>query len=217
MRFYNDAIGHYNPDSSEWKDLAETIGLLNAQLEQYNEKLKESTEIGQYKSGEIGIWNAMGSSIQSVSSALSAFDEDTKGFIQTLTVLQNIALATAAAMQLMNAAQAISKGISTSSNWIEAIVAIGSLTAAIIGSMSALKGTARFERGGVVGGGSYSGDHNLVRVNSGEVIFTNTQFKELVNFVHNNKGVNGDVKFVIEGSTLVGVINNTNRRNSRCI
>lgn len=58
-----------------------------------------------------------------------------------------------------------------------------------------LKGLARYETGGIVGGRSFSGDQVLARVNSGEGIFTREQMRNLAP--------------VGAGNTTVNVINNT--------
>lgn len=57
-----------------------------------------------------------------------------------------------------------------------------------------------FAEGGIVGGNSYSGDRLWARVNSGEMILNRSQQASLMN--------GGNVKFVIEGSQLKGVLDN---------
>ena len=57
-----------------------------------------------------------------------------------------------------------------------------------------------FADGGIVGGNSYSGDRLWARVNSGEMILNRSQQASLMN--------GGNVKFVIEGSQLKGVLDN---------
>lgn len=77
-----------------------------------------------------------------------------------------------------------------------------------------------FADGGIVGGGSSVGDHNLARVNSGEMILNGTQQKKLFMLL-NSGGVgpaisqSGNVNFRIQGKNLVGTLRNTNSRNSR--
>lgn len=58
-----------------------------------------------------------------------------------------------------------------------------------------------FAEGGIVGGNSFTGDRILARVNSGEMILNRNQQAALFNG-------GGQVKFVIEGSQLKGVLDN---------
>lgn len=77
-----------------------------------------------------------------------------------------------------------------------------------------------FAKGGIVGGTSTNGDKLLARVNSGEMILTQSQQATLFQLA-NGKGLNTnsssgkEVVFRIEGDTLVGVLNNYNRRRRR--
>ena len=58
-----------------------------------------------------------------------------------------------------------------------------------------------YAEGGIVGGTSYSGDKLWARVNSGEMILNRSQTAALMNG-------GGQVRFVIEGSQLKGVLDN---------
>lgn len=64
-----------------------------------------------------------------------------------------------------------------------------------------LFGLPTFAEGGIVGGNYYTGDKILARVNSGEMILNRNQQAALFNG-------GGQVKFVIEGSQLKGVLDN---------
>lgn len=97
--------------------------------------------------------------------------------------------------------------------WIMA----GAAVAGIIALMATLP---KFAKGGIVGGTSGTGDKLLARVNSGEMILTQSQQATLFQLA-NGKGLNTnsspgkEVVFRIEGDTLVGVLNNYNRRRRR--
>jgi hypothetical protein len=72
-----------------------------------------------------------------------------------------------------------------------------------------------FAEGGIVGGGSYIGDSQLVRVNSGEMILNGQQQKRLFKLLNGTDSRNGAtvgeggvVKFKIKGNNLYGVLNN---------
>lgn len=69
----------------------------------------------------------------------------------------------------------------------------------------------KFASGGIVSGQSYSGDNLIARVNSGEMILNQSQQAKLFE-IANNGGVGGEVRFEIEGSKLIGVLNNYNKR-----
>lgn len=87
-----------------------------------------------------------------------------------------------------------------------AAVAVAGVVAAIIAGMR------KFATGGYIGGHSYSGDKQIARVNSGELVLNPTQQRNLLNLA-NGKAVNGggQVEFKIRGSDLVGSIRNYNR------
>lgn len=68
---------------------------------------------------------------------------------------------------------------------------------------------AKFEKGGWVGGNSYSGDKVLARVNSGELILNRTQQSTLWNLLNGKGGIGGKVQFELRGDKLIGLINNT--------
>lgn len=85
------------------------------------------------------------------------------------------------------------------------IAAIGSVVAALIAGLS------RFERGGIVGGSSTSGDKNVIRANKGEMILNKSQQGNLWRMI-NNGGGGGQVEFVIKGDALKGVLRNHDRR-----
>lgn len=71
---------------------------------------------------------------------------------------------------------------------------------------------AAFAKGGIVGGNSTRGDHNLARVNSGEMILNKAQQSTLFSMLNGKGGFGGNVNFKIKGTDLIGVINNENSR-----
>ena len=93
------------------------------------------------------------------------------------------------------------------------IAAVGLAAAAVFGILSSF---AKFEKGGIVGG-LKGGDRNLVRVNGGEMIMTTAQQSKLWNAVQKGEfgGGGGNVRFVIEGTKLVGILNQVNSKQSR--
>lgn len=81
---------------------------------------------------------------------------------------------------------------------------------AVASIVAALANLPKFATGGIVGGSSFSGDNVLARVNSGELILNASQQKNLAGAL-----TGGNVRFEIEGKTLVGVLNNEGARRSR--
>lgn len=93
------------------------------------------------------------------------------------------------------------------------IAAIAAGIAAVVAAFAMV--FSAFAEGGIVGGGSYIGDSQLVRVNSGEMILNGQQQKRLFNLLNGTDSRNGAVigkggvvKFKIKGNNLYGVLNN---------
>lgn len=98
-----------------------------------------------------------------------------------------------------------------------AIAAIAAVMAAIIGALSSAKG---FASGGIVDSPSKYGDKNIIRVNGGEMILNNRQQKNLFRLLDEGRSAKedalaGNVTFRINGSDLVGTLNNYSRKNSK--
>lgn len=84
-----------------------------------------------------------------------------------------------------------------------------SLSATVLGIFASLP---KFAEGGIVGGLS-GGDRNLARVNAGEMILNNTQQRRLFAMLDGKAAPSGGaVTFRISGDTLVGVLENYNRK-----
>ena len=95
--------------------------------------------------------------------------------------------------------------------WIQAVSAV----ATMVGLMANLP---KFEQGGIVPGGMYTGDKVLARVNSGEMILNKSQQNNLYNAI--NRGNRGETihitgKLVGSGSNLVAVVDNYARKQGR--
>lgn len=90
------------------------------------------------------------------------------------------------------------------------LAAIASVVATIVSVFGSIKSMAagKFAEGGIVGGTSYSGDKLFAMVNSGEMILNKRQQGNLANMLSGG----GQVEFHISGDSLVGVLNNKNRK-----
>lgn len=92
--------------------------------------------------------------------------------------------------------------------YVGAFMAVGAIASVI----AALAKLPKFATGGVVPGNALSGDNVLIRANSGEVVLTKQQANNIGSAL---AGLGGNVRFVIEGDKLVGVLNNYNSITSR--
>lgn len=87
--------------------------------------------------------------------------------------------------------------------------------AQVISVISQIHSLSGYATGGIVRGTSYTGDKVLARVNSGEMILNPTQQANLFSMLNTGGMGGGEVKFRIDGTTLVGVLNNYNSKNRR--
>ena len=102
------------------------------------------------------------------------------------------------------------------------LVAIAAGLATVAGAFIMAKKAGAFANGGIVSGGSGSGDTQFARVNSGEMILNGTQQKRLFNLldgtasrIGNVVGQGGEVVFKIKGNTLYGVLDNYMSKNRK--
>lgn len=89
------------------------------------------------------------------------------------------------------------------------LVAIAAGIAAVVAALASM---GKYAKGGIIGGNSYSGDKQMARVNSGEMILNKHQQGMLFNAINSGKLGGGNVQFKIRGTDLIGVINNENSR-----
>ena len=127
----------------------------------------------------------------------------------------------ASAEATANTAAAVS-GAAKSVSWLPIvgpILAVAAI-AAIIGGIIAATNKGKFANGGIVQGASKIGDFNIARVNGGEMILNNRQQANLFNMLDHNRidstyASPQNVSFRIQGDTLVGVLDNYNKKRSR--
>lgn len=96
--------------------------------------------------------------------------------------------------------------------WLLAGAAVASVVAAMIS-------VPKFATGGIVGGGSYSGDKIPSLLNAGEMVLNTRQqanlFNQLDRGQSGNSVVSNQVEFKIKGDYLVGMLNKTSKQKSR--
>ena len=73
----------------------------------------------------------------------------------------------------------------------------------------------KFEKGGIIGGSSYSGDKILGRFNSGERVLTRPDQAYLTKVLKGGTAGGGRVEFKIRGKELVGILNQEQTRAKR--
>ena len=102
--------------------------------------------------------------------------------------------------------------------WVAFTAAGLAEVASVIAQIHSLSG---FANGGIIGGNTTIGDHNLARVNAGEMILNTREQNRLWRVLNgtDNMSVNNingaSVTFKIKGSDLVGTIDNYNQKTRR--
>lgn len=142
------------------------------------------------------------------------------GAAQFAQILSSI-IPVISAVGALAVAEGTEKAARTSKNWIEAIVAAGTVTATIISAIAAGKKQTKYANGGIVQGGSFVGDQNLVRVNSGEMILNGSQQANLFKLLNapdfKQPTSNNQVEFKLRGQELVGLMRNATSKNNRIL
>lgn len=148
-------------------------------------------------------WSIAAQSVSSVGRVLSNIDDP------AAKVLSIVAQAVATVAS--GAAQAIAAKDTTSSGyaWIGAAAAIAAEMVAII---STIHSATKYAQGGIVGGNSFSGDNQIIRANSGEVVLTRAMAGNLAQQLQGN-GLNGyQLEAVVTGEDLRFALRNNSRR-----
>ena len=172
----------------------------------------------------VAIINAMGDSVKGITSAWEAY-LTIKGLIdakEKASALQKVATATMEASAAGVEAEAnIAAGSAKTFNAHAGIPFVGiGIAAAGIAAMIALIAKSRnsipkYADGGIIGGTSYTGDKVLGRFNSGEMVITRADQRNLNRAIKSGNFGGGNVEFVIKGKDLVGTFNQQQQRASR--
>ena len=210
-------------------------------IETYNKRIEElgkkvegiksaGVETPKVSKETVSSWDsfntAMASTSTIVSSLSQTFKEGTE--LTAASVLSMVSTALPAIGSLIAAIDAltvteaveagvgaVSKAVSTSKHWIEAIAAVASLGAVVAAAIAAARSNTgkKYATGGIVGGNSYTGDRVTANVNSGEMILTKSQQARLFRLANGGQEGGRSVEFHVSGTELVGVLNNINRKN----
>jgi hypothetical protein len=119
------------------------------------------------------------------------------------------------------AAGAIASGAKSASKIpiVGGILAVAQAVALAATLFSTMAQAKKFAVGGIVPGNSFAGDKILSRLNSGEMVLNQGQQNRLFNMINSGASGNGNggrdnVQFVLCGTDLIGLINNTQRKRS---
>lgn len=211
-------VGKFANVDSKFTDLDGKINLPHIDM---NDKIKPFGEVSSYSDyvSQIAAQNAnlidsftgIGNVMYGMSDILG---ESAGKWLQWgANVVTTAGQAIPAILALANASAA--KAAADGAGSVAGIPIVGPILAAgaVLSIMGALMNIPKFESGGIVPGASYTGDKMLARVNSGELILNMAQQNNLAGALQS--GTNGKVRFEIEGSRLVGILEQEARKRSR--
>ena len=190
-----DAIGtEIESVKTQQAELAETAKAVTDE----NKRIEENAEK----------WQQVGSMVGEVGGAFSALGSSFKS--PELNIAGIIAQAIASIISAYT--QAAASPTVTSTGWGMLGFAISGLAtvASVIAQIHSLSG---YAQGGIVSGGSYVGDSQIIRVNSGEAVLTQSdqaRFMRLLDggSVSNSSNTYQAVEFKLRGSDIYGVLKN---------
>lgn len=206
----------YIHNANNIKDALNIYGTALDAIEEKQRRLKETTEVWNQISGVVsqvgGIFGNLGTIIDGTAGHMLNFVGTTiNGIAQMLPLIQQLIVAKEAeAMAAGTAAGASAPFPAT----LPAMLGIISVITSIFASLP------QFADGGVFEGKTSLGDFNLARVNSGEMILNGSQQAKLFRMLNSGSpdhvsNQSGEVTFKIQGTQLVGVLNNYNKQYNR--
>lgn len=193
---------------ADWyKKNAEDIKTATEANNKYLEEMSEKAIL--YGEAVAGAFSQFGTSIiEGLGLAENGLEGFAKVMLQTVLEIISQMLAAAVAAAVKNATLAATflgpAGLFAQPAFI---------ATAIGGVLSAFAAIPKFATGGIVPGSSYTGDYMPVMANSGEMILNKGQQANLFSMLNNGVGGSGrEVVFRIDGTQLVGVLNNHSRK-----
>lgn len=194
-------------DASKIKEIMKNVF---AYIDEYKAKLKEVKQDTMFKS------------INNLSSAFSSLGEIIGGVAGQMVSWAAQSAASIAQMLAENAQLIISAQAVAMANGAKSAFALpfpfnlaawASVAATIMGIFASLP---KFASGGIVSGSGYSGDRQLIRANSGEMVITRAQQARLWSAISGGGSLGGgQVTFKISGQELHGVLRNYNNKINR--
>lgn len=190
--------------------IKESMKNVFAYFDEYKAKVKEVKQ------------DAMFKSINNLTSAFSSLGEIIGGVAGQMVSWAAQSAASIAQMLAENAQLIISAQAVAMANGAKSAFALpfpfnlaawASVAATIAGIFASLP---KFATGGIVSGSGYSGDRQLIRANSGEMVITRAQQARLWSAISGGGSLGGgQVTFKISGQELHGVLRNYNNKINR--
>lgn len=190
--------------------IKESMNNVFAYFDEYKAKVKEVKQ------------DAMFKSINNLTSAFSSLGEIIGGVAGQMVSWAAQSAASIAQMLAENAQLIISAQAVAMANGAKSAFALpfpfnlaawASVAATIAGIFASLP---KFATGGIVSGSGYSGDRQLIRANSGEMVITRAQQARLWSAISGGGSIGGgQVTFKISGQELHGVLRNYNNKINR--
>jgi hypothetical protein len=211
-------VKEVNKVVKEKVDKTDYYGNLMNETEKLNSMVKDNLmqsfyQLGSAIGGTFGqVISLMSMSIQTISTVIGIMEQvqAVKAANIALTKSEAVAEGELAVAKAGSAAAGAASSVSMIPfvGPILAVAAIATVMAALIPLLSKHAG------GGIIGGSSIVGDKQLVRVNAGEMILNQQQQSNLFAQLHSQElgYTSANFKFRIEGSDLVGVLNNYNKK-----
>ena len=193
-------------DASKIKEIMKNVF---AYFDEYKAKVKEVKQDTMFKS------------INNLSSAFSSLGEIIGGVAGQMVSWAAQSAASIAQMLAENAQLIISAQAVAMANGAKSAFALpfpfnlaawASVAATIMSIFASLP---KFATGGIVGGSGFSGDRQLIRANSGEMVITRAQQARLWSAISGGGSLGGQVTFKISGQELHGVLRNYNNKINR--
>ena len=190
--------------------IKESMKNVFAYFDEYKAKVKEVKQDTMFKS------------INNLTSAFSSLGEIIGGVAGQMVSWAAQSAASIAQMLAENAQLIISAQAVAMANGAKSAFALpfpfnlaawASVAATIMGIFASLP---KFATGGIVSGSGYSGDRQLIRANSGEMVITRAQQARLWSAISGGGSIGGgQVTFKISGQELHGVLRNYNNKINR--
>ena len=206
----------YKHNSIQIKNALDIYSTALDAVEEKQRRLKESAALWNNIGGVVsqvgGIFNNLGTIVDGTAGQMLKFVGTTiSGIGQMLPLIQQLIMAKQAEALAAGTAAGASAPFPTT---LPAILGIIGIITSIFASLP------RFDDGGIFEGKTSLGDFNLARVNNGEMILNNSQQARLFRMLNsgNPDHINnqfGEVTFKIQGTQLVGVLNNYNKQYNR--
>lgn len=199
-------LGEKGTDS--YTAIGEEIENVKTQQAELSDKAKQYTDENKRIQENAEQWGKVGSMVGEVGSAFSSLGSSFKS--PELNIAGIIAQAISNIIAAYTQASASPAVTGTGWGWLGFAISGLATVASVIAQIHSLSG---YAQGGVVSGGSYVGDTQIIRVNSGEAVLTQSDQSRFLRLldggtVANTGGTLQAVEFKLRGSDIYGVLKN---------